>query len=833
MLDESLNNLKRRIEEQFGRKITYQKDCNALSSNIFSHTGEQISPATLRRVFGFLATNSQPSRVTLDILAQYIGATGWDNFLQLENHKPTLIFPVKEIWEKARLQAQIISLQTFEQQRYINGLSLSSSVLRNGLNDKLSLFLKSDYASTAIVGPGGYGKSYLMASWFSYLHNKRNCNNDIVLYVPVKTLLHNANAETSFSQWVQSLLGVPEATNLLDYLAQNPDEALGNLILLVDGLEEATSNSTKQEKIFEGLHHFASKGKALAKFKLIVASRLSTWLDFIGTIEAEKRTWLGVEDIDFDAYGSNIPPLTSNEIQHILDNTINQTYEQRVLIDELTPEIQATIAHPYLLQLFISDFQPATSTNDQLELFKEYLKKQIYFASNSDEKADIVNTIVESTSYGKKGLGIPKNELRKHFPIHLKNAGNYFAAYEELLSFGFLIEESKEGTFGSFYKEVKISPKKLFEVLIAQRLVENNGGFSNDLLTKVEELYKNHPLQKSIIALIYELAYKEQESDTLKSLFSLNSSTIDQLFEQPNIVVLLRKQESLRNVLVPSYARNKQARKVFERYPDMNSLTTILPEMIQTYLRYSESDADKLYAHSLLAMSSGFSLNQKELDEHCQQIAKLQPTQNSNIGTTISALLLHQFLDGSKYNSLIDSLWNDLVNCSSASAILDASKFILPTLVLTNDLQRIDSTEHICNKLLKNPDAHRLNKELSVYFMYRKALNCNSCTLKDIRDIEDSFAMLSPWNSYLPKITGHMSLATIYLQNNMVEQAYNCYRSAAELSHLAEYTGMELKLLKAITQFLCAIGEERRTNDFTELINEISAKTGVPNNIFK
>lgn len=833
MFDESLNSLKRHIEEQFGRKIAYQKDCNTLSTSIFNKIGEQISPATLRRVFGFLVTNSQPSRVTLDILAQYIGFDGWDSFLHQSTHKPVITVPVKDIWERARTQAQVVSQQTFELLRYINSSLLTPTLLRNNLNDKLSLFLKAEYAATAIVGPGGYGKSYLMASWYYFLQNKRECNNDIILYASVKTLLQHSNTETSFSQWIQSLLGIPEGTNLIEYLLLNPTEAPGNIILLVDGLEETTSNTTKQERFFEGLHSLASSGNSETKIKLIVTSRLSTWFDFIGTDNADKRAWLGVENIDFDAYGSNIPPLSSNEVQHILDNTINQAYEQRLLVDELTPEIQATVAHPYLLQLFISVYQPTTSANDLLELFKEYLKKQIYFASNSDEKVDIVNTIVESTSYGKKGLGIPKNELRKHFPIHLKNAGNYFAAYEELLSFGFLIEESKEGTFGSFYKEVKISPKKLFEVLIAQRLVENNGGFTNDLLTKVEELYKNHPLQKTIIALIYELAYKEQESDTLKSLFSLNSSTIDQLFEQPNIVVLLRKQESLRNVLVPSYARNKQARKVFERYPDMNSLTTILPEMIQTYLRYSESDADKLYAHSLLAMSSGFSLNQKELDEHCQQIAKLQPTQNSNIGTTISALLLHQFLDGSKYNSLIDRLWNDLVNCSSASAILDASKFILPTLVLTNDLQRIDSTEHICNKLLKNPDAHRLNKELSVYFMYRKALNCNSCTLKDIRDIEDSFAMLSPWNSYLPKITGHMSLATIYLQNNMVEQAYNCYRSAAELSHLAEYTGMELKLLKAITQFLCAIGEERRTNDFTELINEISAKTGVPNNIFK
>lgn len=832
MFDESLNSLKRRIEEQFGRKIAYQKDCNTLSSSIFNKTREQISPATLRRVFGFLATNSQPSRVTLDILAQYIGFEGWDGFLQQETHKPAQSIPIKDIWEKARAQAQVVSHQTFEQLRYINGSQLTPSLLRSNLNDKLSLFLKADYAATALVGPGGYGKSYLMASWYYFLQNKRECNNDIILYVNVKTLLQYANTETSFSQWIQSILGIAEGINLIEYLLLNPNEALGNVILLVDGLEETTSNSTKQANFFEGLHSLAASGKSVTKIKLVVSSRLSTWFDFIGTDEADKRAWLGVEEIDFDTSGSNIPALSSNEIQHILDNTINQAYEQRLLVDELTPEIQVTVAHPYLLQLFISVYQPTTSANDLLELFKEYLKKQIYFASNSDEKVDIVNTIVESTNYGKKGFGVPKNELRKHFPIHLKNAGNYFAAYEELLSFGFLIEESKEGTFGSFYKEVKISPQKLFEILIAQHLVEYNGGFSNNIFLKVEELYANHPLQRSILALIYELAYKEQERETLKSLFALKDSTINQLFEQPNIVVLLRKQENLRKELVPTYAKDTQARRIFELYPDLNSLTTILPEMIQTYLEYSDNDADRLYAHSLLALSGGIALNKQILEEQCAHIAQIPHCSNKSLGVTISALLLYQFIIGSKYNNLLDKQWNDFIKTSDSSIILNASKIILPTLVLTKDLERIGSIQHLCTHWLKSPDTHLLNKELGIYFMYKKALTCNSCSLKDVREIESSFNMLSTWNSYLPKITGQISLATIYLQNNLVEQAYNCFRSAAELSHLAEYTAMELKLLNALIKFLSAIGEERRTTDFTQLVKEISNRTGVPSSIF-
>lgn len=77
-----IEKLKNEIEIKIGRKISYQKDCIYLSANILEQSKAYISPATLRRVFGFLATNSNPSRVTLDILSRFVAYKDWDDFIQ-------------------------------------------------------------------------------------------------------------------------------------------------------------------------------------------------------------------------------------------------------------------------------------------------------------------------------------------------------------------------------------------------------------------------------------------------------------------------------------------------------------------------------------------------------------------------------------------------------------------------------------------------------------------------------------------------------------------------------------------------------------------------------
>ena len=70
MLSERIKDM---IAERFGREIRYSQDCEALSEDIFSRTGERLGVSTLKRMFGFTAAVVEARPSTMDIIAQYLG----------------------------------------------------------------------------------------------------------------------------------------------------------------------------------------------------------------------------------------------------------------------------------------------------------------------------------------------------------------------------------------------------------------------------------------------------------------------------------------------------------------------------------------------------------------------------------------------------------------------------------------------------------------------------------------------------------------------------------------------------------------------------------------
>lgn len=65
--------IREKIEEKHGQKMQYSQDCEALSESIFQATGERLSLATLKRLFGFVGLQVAPRQSTMDIIAQYVG----------------------------------------------------------------------------------------------------------------------------------------------------------------------------------------------------------------------------------------------------------------------------------------------------------------------------------------------------------------------------------------------------------------------------------------------------------------------------------------------------------------------------------------------------------------------------------------------------------------------------------------------------------------------------------------------------------------------------------------------------------------------------------------
>ncbi len=72
------NSIKKQIEDVYGHEIRYPKDCDALALDITLKTGCTISPSTMKRLFGFIKTDSKPNQYTLDTIAIYIGYKSWE-----------------------------------------------------------------------------------------------------------------------------------------------------------------------------------------------------------------------------------------------------------------------------------------------------------------------------------------------------------------------------------------------------------------------------------------------------------------------------------------------------------------------------------------------------------------------------------------------------------------------------------------------------------------------------------------------------------------------------------------------------------------------------------
>ena len=74
--------LRGEIEAAQGRTLHTHLDFVALTEKIEQRLHEHISPTTLERVWGYSTRHyDKVSRRTLDVLARYIGADGWDDYV--------------------------------------------------------------------------------------------------------------------------------------------------------------------------------------------------------------------------------------------------------------------------------------------------------------------------------------------------------------------------------------------------------------------------------------------------------------------------------------------------------------------------------------------------------------------------------------------------------------------------------------------------------------------------------------------------------------------------------------------------------------------------------
>ncbi len=827
-----IEKLKGSVEKKFGKKITCQKDCNILSYNILETTGEYLSPATLRRIFGLLLTNSNPSRVTHDILSRYIGLKDWNQFVEVSRQTDSNQNHLIETWEILLEKSKKISNNTLDSIKRKSGINFSKTINRQFAEERISYFTKSEYNSTALIGPGGYGKSTLLANWYEKSSIKKNFSSNIIVFLQAISLNSFASSEVFFEDWLLRQLGLSPDNNLLTKLYDSNTPTPGKFILIIDALDESNLQGAKLEKIYASIADFSLKFSSAKWLKIIISTRLYAWNKFKTFVDSNVK-WFYTEPEAFSAEGANMPLLTPNEIQKILDNTINTRFSRRTLLEEFSMELKETLSYPYFLQLFIEVFHPDNGylLNDQIEIYREFLNKQVYKNQFSEEKVDILNKILALSDFGLKPDDVKKNTLKEIYPIHLKLAGNYFSAYEDLISFGIIVEEDIENKYGGFSKIVKIANRNLFEILLAKYYLEKEEEVTLSLFKSIEKKYANHELLPHLIIRLYQFAYKDRIIEPLKKIFDLNSNTINTVLAYPNLAITLRKDEYLRKILLPIYIKNITARKyLFEDFPDINNITGSFTFSLNHYLNNCTNNEEKLYA-AIYNIYAGFlALDDGRVERFFKQMGEFIPSKNLNqsiVGRWFACKCMYHIL---LKNKEPESVINQALEYRKGLQTLKDYRygsFELPfynALIITNQHNSLVELTK-ADELVEIKQSTPLNREMRIYRLYSKLATENPIELKDVIEIDLILSQLNPMNSYILQIMGQLLKANFYLNTNEMTKAYEYFRNATELSNLAGYKIIEVKLMKRLSKVLLQLGEKNKSIECNNFAESLTQKT--------
>lgn len=828
-----IQKLKDSVEVKFGRRIAYQKDCKTLSDRLYEYSSQVVSPSTLRRFFGFLTTNSNPSRATLDILSAYCGYSDWNDF-KTRNSATCNNEPILAIWEKGIAKARQISYKNCKTIKNDNPLGFSNTIPRSFANERLNTFINTDYIATPFVGPGGFGKTTLLVNWYEkFITNAQN-HNHLILFIPAIHLENWIGKDIFLEEWLLSILEL-SGSGLFDTLNINPNLAPGKFILIIDALDEIELNPAKTEKVFSAIQRLTTMFSSYW-FKLIISSRFSTWTSFLNS-SSSMSGWLNADFEHLSSEGTNMPSLSEVEIQKVLDRTINKESNQRLIIEELPMDLVETISYPYYLQLFVDLYKIEAHHNisDRLDLLLEFIKKQIYQSSLADEKVDIINAIISISEKNKLFGPVKKNELKNLYPIHLKLAGNYATAYDQLVSFGILTEELTQNQYGILTKFVKIAQRQLYRVLLLQNLIEQNNGIDFSLFQKIDKHYSGSSIHPHLLNLLFELAYKQKKTDVLKKFFNLPQTSLEQVFTFSNIHQALTKDDLMRRDLIPYYANNPVARNLlFEKSININTIANSSRLLLFNYLQNCDRERDFFLGKILLNISNTYGFDFDWVENFTKELpADKLPDNTPPIiaGLWFSCnFFAFQIKDNSNLNYLLTNISAFTDKHSSQWTTLDKYNFELALafgLIVTKQYGYM--YERLSKIITSNESGYLTQEEkaLSIYFEFAKWENSKSFDDITAQRVLQHLTDVPSWISYQTAIVGRAVLAMYYFTRGQIDKAYENYRKSVEISNIAGYTVFEVKLLVSLANILISIGEEERAQECMTFSRSLANKANI------
>ncbi|TLX72795.1 hypothetical protein E9993_16775 [Labilibacter sediminis] len=620
------------IQKKFGKEISYAKDCLVLSEEISTYTNRQVSVTTLKRFFGIVESQFNPSKFTLDTLSMYLDFNNWQDFINsFEKEKHT--FSKEDSWDQLKKRARVVTDYSLQSMNTKVGNQITEFPLRPFAKTKIESFFKSKQLATAFIAPEGYGKTLLITQLVDKYFTGPDPKNpkDIICLIDGRILVKLLSLNIKVNR-IYNLLEFDPKNSFSNYFRDNPEEVKGRFILIIDGINDIFSQAEKLNLFVDNLLKIVASYEHISWFKLIISCRPDNWQIFrylMNKNPLQKAHWYDVSFEENIAESINVPLLEESEIRSILE--YNHSPKSLDVIKFHFPEILDIINYPYFLHLFL-EVQKNSNIYTDIELLYQYFHKLILTDPIAVEKLKLIDTFFKICDNARIETSVNKDDLLV--------VPEYEIAYKELLSAGIFHEYKVPGSYLSVQTFVEFTHNILLEFFLANRWLKENE-LNQKLLLRIITFYnKNSGIQCNIIKYIIKIAFKEEKTIFLRDIYSL--------FQMPNckaplnpasapfheiisvIGLELRKNKKVRDILIPWYAQSQSGQLFyFESFFDMDCLVLHSGDNMDYYLKYNTGSKAQFYGHFMKFMQYFLSADTVRCEEEYTFIRKLEYANNS------------------------------------------------------------------------------------------------------------------------------------------------------------------------------------------------------------
>jgi hypothetical protein len=786
--------LKNKLLHKFKNPINTAKDCELLSKGIYLETNRNISSTTLRRFFGLLPSKSNLSKYNLDTLTIFCGEYDYKTFIKKNSANYTNINN-----EKGTIKSAIYELSNFT----LNSIaqktlgSFEKTIPREEFNNELNWFIKSEFIIYPVIAPGGYGKSVALAHWVNTLKIEETD----FLFCTASVLNQYISTTNNLNGSIQLKIDTP------DNIYENTAFRDKIFILIIDSIDELSTNAKKIDTLLNYIVELIQKYQNKIQLKIIFSTRECFGNKILKpdlTKLLSQKKLLNILYNNKFAVNSN-SEFSLSEIKSLVELNKNaiQSFQYHAIPFILKDLIRIPINLYFLFELLKKDSNIKVISSNSLN--RKYLKEFVFNTKFAEYKEDIIWKTIDYIEQDKDGYFFNKNLLKKVIPIHLKRETEFYNAYKSLITSGIIFEERFENKYGIYTTLIGFKHHNFFYYLSALNQINKNEGLDYFLFKKICNSERNQEWKNNLISILFEIAYENEDYETLKDFCSLSENILSSLMVRFSVGNSLRINNSIRFELINKYASHSLGQTFFfEQFVDTNFINNNYELRIAEYLKNKQTKESILFGNSILFLAGFLNMDSLACKKQFEILNNIEPDSTIHpwpIGRKVAYQILHHYFIDKKVFQNIFGFIEHYLNIAYKNpnylnnGMVEFELTIFIALILTKEYEtiirlyeKLSTTniikipENLCysNKYTQNIIPYLFSE----FAKYRLGQKISDNYLRVLEKTVDTFP--STFDDFQYKIILKYFLMNLY-KNNNIEKSKEYYLMALKLSEFAKY----------------------------------------------